>query len=163
MKIPKVTITAEDLKSEAVMNYLKKCRLIGLYCFTPLDDYEFIAEFPAIRDLFIRYGDNIRSLSFARNLPDLYMIYLENARLDDLQPLIDNFNGKDKEKILPAVCMAFYHCHVSDTSGLQESDFITGELLVWPVEGDKKERWLMNGHRRPGIFRFYERNKQDTV
>ena len=62
-----------------------------------------------------------------------------------------------------AVCMAFYHCTVEDTSALQEAEFITSELLVWPVEGDTNERWRMRGYTRLGTFRFYEPKKQDTV
>lgn len=43
MKIPRLTIAADDLQDMKVMDDLKRCRLLGLYCFTPLDDYEFIA------------------------------------------------------------------------------------------------------------------------
>ena len=157
MKIPKITIASGDLQDPEVMDDLKKCRLIGLYCFTPLDSYDFIAEFPTLRDLFICHGDNICSLSFARGLSELTMIYLENARLDDLQPLIDNFNEKRELAFMPrAICMGFYHCSVADTSALQEAEFITSELLVWPVEGDARERWRMRGYPRPGTFKFYE-------
>ena len=157
MKTPKLTIAAEDLRDTVVMDNLKQCRLIGLYCLIPLDDYEFIAEFADLRDLHIRHGNNIDSLSFARNLPELSMVYIENAHLDNLQSLIDNFNEKRDASILPrAICMGFYHCSVADTTALQEVEFITSELLVWPVEGDTRERWGMRGYPRPGTFRFYE-------
>lgn len=157
MKTPEITIASEDLRDSEVMDDLKKCRLIGLYCFTPLDSYEFIAEFPTLRDLFIRHGDNICNLSFTRGLSELTMLYLENARLDNLQPLIDIFNENQELPFMPrAICMGFYQCSVADTSALQEVEFITSELLVWPVEGDTRERWRMRGYPRPGTFRFYE-------
>lgn len=157
MKLPRLTIAATDIQDKEVMDDLKRCRLVGLYCFTPLDDYEFIAEFPMLRDLSIWHGNNIRNLSFTRNLSELNMIFIENACLDSLQPLIDNFNEKREQAFMPrAICMGFYHCSVMDTSALQDAGFITSELLVWPVEGDTRERWRMRGYPSPGTFRFYE-------
>lgn len=108
-------------------------------------------------NLFICHGNNIRNLSFTRNLPELKMIYIENACLNNLQPLVDNFNEKREQEFIPrAICMGFYHCSVMDTSALQDAEFITSELLVWPVEGDNRERWRMRGYPRPGTFRFYD-------
>lgn len=157
MRTPKLTIAAEDLKDAQVMEDLKKCRIVGMYFFAPLEEYEFIAEFPDLEDLFICYGDAIRSLSFVRELSKLAMIYLENAHLDNLQPLIDNFNEKSEQSLMRrVVCMGFYHCSVEDTSALQEATFITSELLIWPVEGDTRQRWKMNGYPRPSTFRFYK-------
>ncbi|MCI5648268.1 MAG: hypothetical protein ACI4EG_07590 [Fusicatenibacter sp.] len=68
------------------------------------------------------------------------------------EPLIANFQ---QGEALPGKCMGFYHCEVEDTSALKNADFIISELLIWPVEGDFKERWKMTA-RRPDTFRFYE-------
>lgn len=150
MKTPKVTLAADDLQIPEIMQDLKKCRLAGLYIFTPLENYDFVSEFKRLQDLFICKGENIRSLSFIREMPELFMFYLENAELANLDSLIMNFNHGER---LPGKCMVFYHCKVEDTSALKEVDFVTSELLIWPVEGDSKERWKMN--KSPGTFRFY--------
>lgn len=150
MRTPKVTLAADDLRNSEIMQDLKKCRLAGLYIFTPLENYDFVAEFKRLQDLFIRKGENIRSLSFIRDMPELFMFYLENAKLANLESLISNFNNG---KSFAGKCMGFYHCSVSDTSALQNVDFTTSELLIWPVEGDSKERWKMN--KSPVTFRFH--------
>ena len=150
MRTPKVTLAADDFQVPEIMQDLKKCRLAGLYIFTPLENYDFVSEFKHLQDLFIRKGENIRSLSFIRDMPELFMFYLENAELANLNSLIMNFNHGER---LPGKCMGFYYCKVEDTSALKEVDFVTSELLIWPVEGDSKERWKMN--KSPGTFRFY--------
>lgn len=150
MRTPKVTLAADDLQVPEIMQDLKKCRLAGVYIFTSLENYDFVSEFKRLQDLFIRKGENIRSLSFIRDMPELFMFYLENAELANLDSLIMNFNHGER---LPGKCMGFYHCKVEDTSALKEVDFVTSELLIWPVEGDSRERWKMN--KSPGTFRFY--------
>lgn len=150
MRTPKVTLAADDLRNSEIMQDLKKCRLAGLYIFTPLGNYDFVSEFKRLQDLFICKGENIRSLSFIRDMPELFMFYLENAKLANLESLITNFNNG---KSFAGKCMGFYHCSVSDTSALQNVDFTTSELLIWPVEGDSKKRWKMN--KSPVTFRFH--------
>lgn len=149
MKLPNLTLAAPDLQDASIMEDLRKCRIVGCYLFTSLKDYTFLGEFTELRDLFILKGENIRDLSFVRNMPNLFLFYLENAALPDLAPLIENCNEGNS---LPGKCFGFYHCRVEDTSALSKVEFVLSELLVWPLEGDTKERW--KPARRPDVFRF---------
>lgn len=150
LQTPKITLSVQDLQDDTIMEELKKCDLSGIYIFTELQDYSFISEFRGLRDLFIRYGKNVKDLSFIRDMPELFMFYIEDADLPDLRPLIDNYNTGER---LPGKCMGFYKCKVEDTSALSDIRFIASELLIWPVEGDSKERWKTDG--RAATFRFY--------
>jgi hypothetical protein len=154
MRTPKITLAASDLQNDSIMEALNKCRMIGCYIFTPLTDYSFISGFTELMDLFILCGENIQDLSFVRDLPELFMFYLEDASLPDVKPLTDAFDKGDR---IPGKCIGFYHCDVADTSALAEADFIISELLIWPVAGDTAERW--KPVKRSCTFRFYGEKK----
>lgn len=151
MKLPNITLAADDLQDASVMEDLGKCEVIGCYLFTALEDYQFLCEFTEIMDLFILKGKYMRDLSFVKNMPHLFLFYLEEAVLPDLEPLVEICNQGDK---LPGKCLGFYRCQVKDTSALSKVDFLLSELLVWPTESDTRERW--KAARAPGIFRFFE-------
>lgn len=158
MRMPNVSLAAADLQNPEIMEELRHCKLTGMHIHTALEHYDFIAEFQDLRLLMIAGGGQIRDLEFVRNHPDLFMFYLEDAELDSLAPLIEEFNTSfDAGNRLPGKCIGFYHCKVTDTSALQnDAHFITSELLIWPCEGDQRDRWRILQERRPGIFRFYE-------
>ena len=155
MNVPIVTLAADDLLDDRIMDALRRCDLAGCYIFTALSDHSFIADFTGLRDLFICHGKQIQDLSFVRHLSELFMFYLEDASLPDLKPLIDVCNEGES---LPGKCFGFRNCNVADASSLSEVNFILSELLVWPVDGDTRERWKPS--RKPGIFKFYERQKK---
>ncbi|MBQ9827308.1 MAG: hypothetical protein IJM62_01350 [Lachnospiraceae bacterium] len=154
MRTPKLTVSAADLVDEAVMSALERCDLRGMYIFSGLSDYGFISGFKRLQDLFICRGEQIRDLSFVRELKDLFMFYLEDASIPDLKPLIEAC-GKGPGG--PGKCFGFRRCDVADTSALMNIDFVLSELLVWPVPGDTEDRWITS--RKPGVFRFYEANE----
>ena len=151
MNTPKITLAADDLLDDTIIDALRRCNLTGCYIFTALSDYNFISDFAGLRDLFILHGEQIQDLSFVRHLSKLFMFYLEDASLPDLKPLIDICNEGES---LPGKCLGFCNCNVTDTSALSEVNFILSELLVWPVDGDTRERWKTS--RKPGTFKFYE-------
>lgn len=155
MKMPRITITVEDLKNEEIIKKLQQCHLIGCYILTPLDDYQFISQFHELWDLFILYGEKVHDLSFIQNMPKLFLFYLEDAKLKDIKPLIDNCKLGNS---LPGKSFGFYHCEIEDTSAMQEADFIISELLIWPKKGktDSKDRWKRQNGRYFGTFRIYE-------
>lgn len=151
MKTPKITLSIQDLEDESIRSDLKKCCLTGIYIFTGLPDYRFLRDFGQVRDLFILHGENIKDLSFVSHMPELFMIYLEEVSVPDLVPLIESFN---KGKSLPGKCIGLYKCRVEDTSALNQIRFCVSEFLVWPVEGDSKERWKIT-NSRVGTYRYY--------
>lgn len=156
MKIPKLTIPVADLQNPEIIQDLRNCKLVGCYIFTPLEDYSFLTDFHELCDLFIRHGENMRDLSSMKDMPHLFMVYIEDAKLHDIVPLIENCNHGDT---LPSKCFGFYHCDIEDTSALKEATFIIGELLIWVEKGktDHKERWATG--RNIGEFEIYAEEK----
>lgn len=152
MKTPKITMSAADLLDSSIMEDLKRCHLEGLYILVPLEDYRFISGFTGLRDVFIRHGNNIKDLTFLRNKPGLFMLYLEDVDVPDLVPLIENCNQGEN---LPGKCFGFFHCRVEDTSALEDVHFIISEFLVWPVDGEDRMHWKAHCPGNIGIFRFY--------
>ncbi len=152
MKTPQVTISVDDLQNEEIMQEISSCKMKGCYILTPLSDYSFLSAYHEICDIFIRYAENMKDLSFIKDMPELFMFYLENARLHDIAPLITNCN---KGALLPGKCFGFYHCEIEDVSAMKEAGFIISELLIWVKSGqsDNKERWLTDRHI--GEFRLY--------
>ena len=152
MKTPNLTISAGDLQDEKVTGLLRRCRVTGCYIYEGLDDYSFIAEFGDIRDLHIIHCEKMKDLSFLRQLKDLFMLYLEDASLPDLRPLVDVCN---ESRGGPGKCFGFRNCRVEDTSALEDAGFTLSELLIWPTKGDSAGRWKTGV--RPGVFRFCDK------
>ena len=151
MRHPKVTLAKDDLQNGEIMGLVMQCRVLGCYLFTPLEDYGWIAGLTDLEDLSIYEGNGVKDLSFLRHLPDLFLFFLEDAKIPDLEDLVSNCN---KGQSGPGKCFCFVRCEVGDTSALRKVDFTLSELLVHPAEGDTEDRWKCG--RKPGIFRFYE-------
>ena len=132
MKPPKVTLAAEDLSNSAVTDALSRCRITGCYIFAPLKDYGFISGFAELRDLSILRGENIRDLSFVRGLKELFMFYLEDACVPDLEPLAEACAGSS---FGPPKCFGFRNCRIADASALTESDIHFSELFFRTDKG----------------------------
>ena len=132
MKTPKVTLAARDLSDENIMSLLGRCRIIGCYIFTALDDYGFISGFKDLWDLFMLHGENIRDLGFLDGLSDLSMFYLEDADVPDLEPLAkacgNGFSG-------PPKCIGFRNCRIGDDSALKRSGMHISELFFRTDKG----------------------------
>ncbi len=155
MKLPSISLTVCDLEDASIMEDLGKCRVVGCYILTSLKDYQFLEEFTELMDLFILKGKYVRDLSFVKNMHWLFLFYIEEATLPDLEPLVEVCNS---EKSLPGKCFGFYHCWVEDTSALSKVNFLLSELLVWSLKPDTRERWKVA--RSPLVFRFFEESDE---
>ena len=153
MKTPDIMLTVNDLSDREIMNKLYCCQVIGIYIFTPLHDYSFLSQFHQVRDLFVLHGERMIDLSFVCNMPDLYMFYIENAKLPNLDPLIDNYNSGNH---INSARFGFAFCDIADTSALQKLKFPISELLVWCRKGktEFKKRWKPRGGC--GRFKVYQ-------
>ena len=149
MRRPKIAVSVEEIGTDEVRELLRACRVIGCYCLVPLEDYSFISDFRQLEDLSIRRGESIRDLKFIENLDRLGMLYVENASIPDLKPLLTV--GR---KISGGFRLGLFKCSVQNTSALSEWSEIISELLIWPAEGDSRERWRTKEY--PWIMRFYE-------
>lgn len=152
MRTPDVYFAREDFDCPEIIEQLGKFHMLGCYIFTPLRDYEFLARFTEVQDMFIRHGDMIRDLSFMRGMDDWFMLYLEGARLKDLK---DIFPESKTEYRLCSRCLGFYQCQVDDISAMLDRKIYLSELLIWPLDGnpDEREKWKA---ARAGWFRYYE-------
>lgn len=149
MKTPNVTLAASDLSDKAVLETLGKCTILGCYIFAPLKDYSFISGLKDLRDLFILHAENMKDLTFLRGLSDLFMFYLQDAVLLDLEPLAEAFSAGEQ---IPGKCLGLCSCRIKDVSALTKAEIRFSELLIWASEEDSEERWKTA--LRPGIFRF---------
>ena len=149
MRKPKLTLAKDDLRDPEILDALRRCRLVGCYVFVPLDDYAFLSAFSQMQDLVLLHAGAVKDLSFLRHMPELFLFYLTEADIPDLEPLISICN---EGRSGPGKCFGFRNCRVADTSALREIRFLLSELLIWPAEGDSRERWDLT---RASVFRFY--------
>ena len=131
MKPPKVTLAAADLSDPEVLDALSRCRIIGCYIFAPLEDYGFIAGFSDLADLFIRRGENIKDIAFVSGLSELFMFYLEDADIPDLEPLAECARREGG----PPKCFGFRNCRIGDASALTGAYVHTSELFFRTDKG----------------------------
>ena len=137
------------LQNPEILDALRRCRLVGCYIFVPLDDYAFLSAFSQMQDLVLLHAGAVKDLSFLRHMPELFLFYLTEADIPDLEPLISICN---EGRSGPGKCFGVRNCRVADTSALREIRFFLSELLIWPAEGDSRERWDLT---RASVFRFY--------
>ena len=87
MRRPTVYIEPSDLEDEELMARLEAFQVRGMYIFTPLEDYSFIARFRGLWDVYIlRFGGWI-DLSFMRQIPGWKMFHLRDAIVPDISPV----------------------------------------------------------------------------
>lgn len=151
MKTPQVYLSPEDIKNPEIFAILKNSQVVGCYIFDPLEDYSFIAEFTELRDVFIMCGGNITDISFMKNLKEWFMFYIEDAHLQNLEPL---FPTQEKRAGIFPYCVGFGGCEIEDISALETPEIYLSELIViCPKGANERERWQ---NIRCGDFGYYE-------
>ena len=53
MKLPRLYLVKEDLEDQEIMNRIKSFKVNGCYIFCPLENYDFLRDFPDMYDLTI--------------------------------------------------------------------------------------------------------------
>ena len=138
MKMPHVYITPEDLNDTQILEDIARHTVIGCYIFTPLKDYSFLSRFNEIRDLSISYGDNVHDLDFLKGLSDCRMVYIENAKLKDLDTLVKT--KKESNSLFGCFsCVGLYNCTVEDLSIFEREKIHFSEFLVWNYNENSKD------------------------
>ena len=158
MKIPDVYISPEDLENREIMEMIGRRTVVGFYSWVPLKDYDFLTRFPDIRDISIRYGENIKDLEFLRNATECGMLFLENAHLDNIDVILE------MKKAHPSIfgcfkCVGLYNCRVDDLSRFNEEKPHFSEFLIWN-DGEKYEyeRWSAVS---ANTFRYYDVDEKE--
>ena len=159
MHTPDVYISADDLRDQALMNKLLEFEILGCYISTPLDDYSFISKFKFLRDLSIAYGENVTDLDFLSELHDCRMLYIEDARLKDLETVL-RLNKYSRSFLVGLDCVGLLNCQVEDVSCFERERSDFSEFLIWEYEGkNERDKWK---HVRATTLRYYEIERKDN-
>ena len=157
MHTPDVYLSSDDLKNEELMNELIEYEVLGFYSWVPLDDYSFLSRFTFLRDISIMHAEGLSSLDFMRELYDCRMLYIEDAKLENIDVLID-LNKRGKGILTSLMCVGLLNCEVEDVSAFEKERTDFSEFLVWEYEGkNEKEKWK---HVGAITFRYYEIKRQ---
>lgn len=163
MRMPDIYISKEDLFDKRIMAEINRHKIQGLYIHVPLEDYEFLREFPQIKDLSIKSGENVKNLSFLEALTSCRMFYLESASLPDLEPMLKvkrNHRIDGAPAPRPFACVGLYNCEVKDLSEFALRTYIFSEFIVWnPKSRDERKRWKTIIAK---TFRYYEIEEKET-
>ena len=151
MKLPDVYITPDDLNDDELLKTLHGYRVIGCYIYAPLDSYDFLSSFTELRDLYITKAENLTSLDFAKDLRECDMLFIEGARLNDLN-VIRDVKTSVKGIFGGFRCLGLYDCKIDDVSALYGVSF--SELIIGcPKDKNEQPRWRkIPAH----TFRYYE-------
>ena len=132
MRTPDIWLSPAELEDSELWEELARLRVVGCYIFCPLEDYSFLNRLTAMQDLAIFRGGALRDLSFLRQMPEWYMLHIEDAVLDDLEDLIP------AKPWMRNVCLS--GCIVTDNTALSRVNL--SELLILMPEGSGgRERW----------------------
>lgn len=153
MRLPAVYLSPEDLQDEEIMGLIKSYKVIGCYIWAPLDDYSFLARFKDLRDINIKNGAALRNLDFLSGLHECRMLYLQNAKLKNLDVIVDvKKNSKTMFGCLR--CIGLDDCEVEELSVFETEKVHFSEFLIWKTKGsNERGRWnVISADNR----RYYE-------
>lgn len=156
MRPPKVYLSPEDLNDEEIMRLLTSYKVIGCYIWAPLDDYSFLARFKDLEDLNIKNGDAIRDLEFLTELQECRMLYLQNAKLKNLDVILSV--KKNSQAVFGCLrCIGLDNCEVEDLSAFESEDVHFSEFLIWNPKGrNERDRWRVVSASTRRYYEFEE-------
>lgn len=153
MKLPDIFFSPEEVGRKDVREKLREFDIFGCYIYVPLSDYSFLKDFTYLLDLHIEQGQNLKSLDFLKEKEKLIMLYLENAKLPDLNILIP-FAAPGR-----AMCLDLKNCHIGEMEDLINDHIIFSELIVEETDSseEEKRRWK---RVRANTFRYFKLKKK---
>ena len=138
MRTPDIWLSPAELPDEDLWAELGRLRVTGMYIFCPLEDYSFLSRLTALQDITIYQGGKLRDLRFLRQMPDWFLLHIEDAVLEDLDDLFPA--GVRPGMGSRNVCLS--GCTVADVSALEREDVRLSELLILMPDGSSdRERW----------------------
>lgn len=153
MRTPNVYLSPEDIQDEEIMGQLESYKVIGCYIWAPLSDYSFLARFKDLQDINIKNGDAISNLSFLAELYECRMLYLQSAKLKNLDVIVEV--KKNSTAMFGCLrCIGLDNCVVEDLSVFETEKVHFSEFLIWMPEGsNERSRWNVVS---AGTRRYYE-------
>ena len=142
MKLPDVYLEPNDLFDDEVMNLLSDFTVIGCYIWASLESYDFLSNFPSIRDLSIRNANALRTLDFLSYLKECRMMYLHRANLQSLNEIWAANRESRHSPLCGLHCVALCQCRVDDLIPPHAGECYFSEFLIWEnKEFANHERW----------------------
>lgn len=156
MRTPNVYLSPEDIQDEEIMGQLESYKVIGCYIWVPLSDYSFLARFKDLQDINIKNGDAISNLSFLAELYECRMLYLQNAKLKNLDVIVEV--KKNSTAMFGCLrCIGLDNCVVEDLSVFEIEKVHFSEFLIWMPEGsNERSRWSVVSAGTRRYFEFKE-------
>ena len=155
MRTPDIWLSPAELSDEDLWAELGRLRVTGIYIFCPLEDYSFLSRLTALQDITIYQGGKLRDLSFLRQMPDWFLLHIEDAVLENLDDLFAA--GARPGMGSRNVCLS--GCTVADVSALEREDVRLSELLILMPEGrSDRERWERIRCSKFNYFEYRVRN-----
>ena len=132
-------IAPEDLQDSEIFDRICSLKVIGLYIYAPLDDYSFISRFTDLMDLNIRCAHKLKNLDFLNGTPEVGMIFLDGATLDNIDIIWEiKASGRG---FLPLRCVGLFDCNVGRATEPFEPCQRFTEFLVWSLrENAERDR-----------------------
>lgn len=132
MRTPDLWLSPAELSDVELWAELERLKVVGMYIFCPLADYGFLSRLAGLQDLAIFQGGALRELGFLRQMPDWYLLHIEDAVLENLVDLIP------ADPLRRNVCLS--GCTVADNAALERVNL--SELLILAPEGSgDRARW----------------------
>ena len=156
MRTPNVYLSPEDIQDEEIMGQLESYKVIGCYIWVPLSDYSFLARFKDLQDINIKNGDAISNLSFLAELYECRMLYLQNAKLKNLDMIVDV--KKSSTAMFGCLrCIGLDNCEVEELAVFETEKVHFSEFLIWKPEGtNERDRWKVVSAGTRRYFEFKE-------
>lgn len=154
MHTPDIFLAEEDLYDKEILAQLDRFAILGMYVYCNLKNYDILGRFHHLQDIFLADARNLQDLSFMRNTPDWFMLFIRNARLPELDPILHPM------KIPHSYCLGLYNCQVEDISSLAGSDLHLHELLIW---GNRSKQEYTRWKTVPAsIYHYYNLNEPNA-
>lgn len=154
MRTPDVYLSPEDLQDEHILECLKAYTVVGCYIWAPLEDYSFLSSFKELQDINIKNGDSIRDLDFLSGLSECDMLFLQNAKLKNLNRIVDM--KKSGKKLFGGLrCVGLDNCEIEDLSIFETEQVQFSEFLVWKPQGsNERDRWNVISASKRKYYEF---------
>ena len=140
MRLPDVFIEPDDLKDEEIMSLIHSKKVIGCYCWSALEDFDFLSTFPDAEDVNIFKGENLRNIDFVKSLKELHMLFIKDAKLDNMDAILEI--PKSDRQFIHMKNIGLYNCEVEDVSAFSKKEHKFYEFIVWnKKESRERNKW----------------------
>lgn len=140
MRLPDVFITPDDLNSDEIMSLIHSKKVIGCYCWSALESFDFISRFLDIEDVSIFNGESLKNIDFVKPLKELHLLFIKDAKLDNIDAILEI--PESDRQFAHMKNIGLYNCVVEDVSAFSEKEHKFYEFLVWnKKENREAEKW----------------------